>query len=281
MGAGGGVATAEELAHVATMIELPDEALAALGVRLWLKWDDNKARKLKYNLIEARDQGHRTILTFGGSYSNHLRAVAKAGREHGFETIGIVRGEPHEPLNESLSYCVAQGMHLSYLDRSFYRDLRSRKVEFGDCYVIPEGGSNACGARGCAEITSEIDADYDVICCPVGTGGTLAGLAYGLPDGKRAVGYATLKGDFLAAEVARLQDEAFGTVTPNWSVDTRYHCGGYARRTAALDAFMHDLRNRHGLNLDWVYVAKMMLGIFTDPPGKSIVALITGGAADR
>src|SRR5579863_8308861 len=64
-----------------------DRRLAEAGVQLWLKRDDlihadlpgNKWRKLKYNLRAALDQGHRTLLTFGGAYSNHLRATAAAG----------------------------------------------------------------------------------------------------------------------------------------------------------------------------------------------------------
>lgn len=250
------------------MFELRDDRLEAHGVRLWLKPDNNKPRKLKYNLIAARDQRHDTLLTFGGAYSNHLRAVARAGREHGFATIGVVRGEEHLPLNDSLAECVANGMRLSYLDRSAYRhwrlhveDLRRR---FGDFYLIPEGGSNALAALGCAEIPQDIPIPYDLVCCPVGTGGTLAGLAAGLPPAAEALGFAVLKGgDFLADDVARLQREAFGKVIPNWRIELGFHCGGYARRDARLGDFLGDFRQRHDIELDWIYTGKMMLGILT------------------
>jgi 1-aminocyclopropane-1-carboxylate deaminase len=63
--------------------ELPDGRLTRAGVRLYLKRDDlispeipgNKWRKLKYNLAAARAQGHQVLLTFGGAYSNHIRAT--------------------------------------------------------------------------------------------------------------------------------------------------------------------------------------------------------------
>ena len=66
------------------------------GVHLFLKREDNmhpfisgnKYRKLKYNLEEAFNQKHHTLITFGGAYSNHIAAVAAAGFEHGFKTIG-------------------------------------------------------------------------------------------------------------------------------------------------------------------------------------------------
>ena len=53
----------------------------------------NKFRKLKYNLAEAREQNCNTLLTFGGAFSNHIAAVAFAGKSEGFQTIGVIRGD--------------------------------------------------------------------------------------------------------------------------------------------------------------------------------------------
>ncbi len=83
------------------LVELTDEAFDRHGVRLYLKRDDlihpelpgNKWRKLKYNIAKAKELGASTLLTFGGAYSNHLRATAAAGHYFGLRTIGIVRGE--------------------------------------------------------------------------------------------------------------------------------------------------------------------------------------------
>ena len=158
----------------------------ARGVRVRLLPDSNKARKLKYNLVAAREQGADTLLTFGGAYSNHIRAVAAAGAEHGFATIGVIRGEEHLPLNESLTVATGHGMRLAYLDRTTYREKHSAAVvarlreRFGDFYLLPEGGSNEAAVRGCAELPGELGTGFDVICCAVGTGGTLAGIAAGL-----------------------------------------------------------------------------------------------------
>ncbi len=267
--------------------EVRDERLG--GVRLLLKRDDlihpeisgNKWRKLKYNLTGGR------ALTFGGAYSNHIRAVAAAGALYGFETIGVIRGEEHLPLNPSLEFAVARGMRLTYLDRSAYRLKHTLEViaglraRFGDFRLLPEGGSNAAAVRGCAELAEEIDVGFDVICCPVGTGGTLAGIAAGLGPGRRAVGYSVLKGGgFLADDVARLQREALGRVTGNWHIEQDFHFGGYARRSAELDDFISGFTVRHGLRLDRIYVAKMMYGIFAQAdrwvPGTVVVAVVTG-----
>ncbi|MGW4638498.1 1-aminocyclopropane-1-carboxylate deaminase/D-cysteine desulfhydrase [Sphaerisporangium sp. NPDC004334] len=283
--------------------ELRDDRLG--GVRLFLKRDDlldpelpgNKWRKLKYNLAEAARLRHGTLLTFGGAYSNHIRATAAAGRRFGFATIGVIRGEEHLPLNPTLAGAAARGMRLTYLDRTAYRakhtseTIARLRAEWGEFYLLPEGGSNALAARGCAELPAEIDAQlaaaggFDAVCCACGTGGTLAGIAGGLPPGRRAVGFPVLKGgEYLAGEVERLQREAFGAPTSNWSLECGFHFGGYARRTPELDAFAGDFHERHGLRLDRVYIAKMMYGIFAlaargdFAPGARVVAVVTGGA---
>ncbi len=278
--------------------EVDDELLREHGVRLLLKRDDlisaevpgNKWRKLHPNLRAAHGQGHSTLLSFGGAYSNHIRAVAAAGRACGFSTIGIIRGEEHLPLNWSLTYAAQQGMRLEYLDRTTYRSKHTPAVvdglheRFGDFYLLPEGGSNALAVRGCAPIADEIDEDFDAICCACGTGGTLAGLAAGLAPTQEAIGFSVLKGgDFLTEEVRRFQEEA-GVVTDNWSIETGYHFGGFAKHPPGLAAFIEEFHARHGVLLERIYVAKMLAGVYDLVArgrfrrGSTVVALITGPA---
>jgi 1-aminocyclopropane-1-carboxylate deaminase len=276
---------------------LRDEVLDRAGLRLWLKRDDlihpdlpgNKWRKLKYNLRAAAAQHQQTLLTFGGAYSNHIRATAAAGDHHGLDTIGVIRGEPHDPLNWSLRYAADRGMKLRYLDRATYRRRATPELidalhrELGRFYLLPEGGSNDLAVRGCAEIPAEIEPGFDVICCPCGTGGTLAGLAAGLRPGQRAIGFSALRGgEFLTADVERLLRSATGSPPRNWRVECGFPFGGYAKTTPELTAFIDAFERRHGLRLDRIYVAKMMAGIFAlashgeFAPGTRIVAVITG-----
>jgi 1-aminocyclopropane-1-carboxylate deaminase len=277
--------------------ELRDERLARAGVRVLLKRDDlihrdipgNKWRKLKYNLQAARQQGENLLLTFGGAYSNHIRATAAAGYHCGFSTVGVIRGEEHLPLNPVLAEAVSRGMRLTYLDRTAYRYKTSPEIiarlreRFGSFYLLPEGGSNELAARGCAEIPAEIGEPFDVICCPCGTGGTLAGIGQGLEGGQRALGFSVLKGaEFLERQVEELQTRSSGTPSGNWSIEHGFHFGGFARRKPVLDRFIADFAERHQLDLNWVYTAKMMYGIYALagqpalPPGTTIVAVITG-----
>jgi 1-aminocyclopropane-1-carboxylate deaminase len=276
---------------------LDDDRLRTAGVEVWLKRDDlihpevtgNKWRKLKYNLAAAEAEDARTLLTFGGAYSNHIRATAAAGHYLGFSTIGVIRGEEHLPLNPSLTFAVERGMKLCYLDRAAYRRKAETDVidglrhRFGPFYLLPEGGSNELAVRGCTEIVEEIGLEFNVICCPCGTGATLAGVAGGLGPGQRAIGFSVLKGgEFLEREVVDLQKRALGRRPSNWRVETGFHFGGYARRNAELNDFIAGFSRRHQLVLDWVYTAKMMFGIFAlardgaFQPGTRVIALITG-----
>ncbi|WP_405943884.1 pyridoxal-phosphate dependent enzyme [Streptomyces sp. NBC_00144] len=269
---------------------LDDERFARHGVQLLLKRDDlihpdlpgNKWRKLAPNLTAAAG---RTVLTFGGAYSNHLRATAAAGRLLGFPTVGVVRGDElaHRPLNPSLAQCAADGMRLHFVDRTAYR---AKAVPAGldttGMYVIPEGGSNTAAVHGCGALGRELHGLADTVAVAVGTGGTLAGLAAGLTADQRAIGFPVLKGGFLPTEVATLQQAAFGARTGDWRLDDRFHFGGYARTPPELEAFATGFEERHGVPVERVYVAKMLYGLTelaadgAFPPGTRVAAVITG-----
>lgn len=281
------------------LLAVEDAELARYGVRLLLKRDDlihpelpgNKYRKLRLNLASAADAGHDTLLTFGGAWSNHLRATAAAGRLLGLRTVGVVRGDElaHRPLNPSLARAAVDGMRLEFVDRATYRrkdepDVLAALLErHGPAFVLPEGGSNALAARGCADLGREIGDAADVVVVACGTGGTLAGLAAGLPPPAEAIGVAVLRGGaFLTEDVRRLQSEAFGGPRGRWRVEDRFHHGGYARTTPRLDAFADDFAARHGLALDRVYVAKTLYAVHAlaaegaFAAGTRVAAVITG-----
>ncbi|MFF5028485.1 1-aminocyclopropane-1-carboxylate deaminase/D-cysteine desulfhydrase [Streptomyces collinus] len=277
--------------------EIRDDRFDRRGLRLLLKRDDlihpeligNKWRKLAPNLAAA---GGRPLVTFGGAWSNHLRATAAAGRLLRLPTTGVVRG--HEladrPLNPSLSRCAADGMRLHFVDRSAYRRkdepetlaalLRAAGAE--EAYVVPEGGSNTAAVRGCRDLGAELRGRADVVAVACGTGGTLAGLAAGLDPGQRALGVPVLRGGFLEGEVTALQERAFGARTGAWSLDDRFHFGGYARTGPELDSFAEDFEQRHRLPVERLYVAKLLWGLVAlaeegaFPRGTAVAAVVTG-----
>ncbi|PKV62579.1 1-aminocyclopropane-1-carboxylate deaminase/D-cysteine desulfhydrase [Pontibacter ramchanderi] len=268
------------------------------GITLWVKREDllhptisgNKWRKLKYNLQQAKRLQHSTLLTFGGAYSNHIAAVAAAGEEFGFRTIGIIRGEEHLPLNPTLSFASSAGMKLHYISREAYRHksdpvyLVQLAEQFGNPYIIPEGGTNALAVKGCTEIVTDIPIDYDYICCASGTGGTISGIIAGLEGEKQVLGFLALKGgEFLKEEIEQLIDRYNGQRYHNWQLITDYHFGGYAKVKPELLDFMRDFQKEHQLPLEPVYTGKMFFGLVDlirqgyFPRGSRIVAVHTGG----
>jgi 1-aminocyclopropane-1-carboxylate deaminase/D-cysteine desulfhydrase-like pyridoxal-dependent ACC family enzyme len=280
--------------------ELPEPVARLRGVRLLLLRDDlthpelpgNKWRKLKYNLQAARAQGHEALLTFGGAFSNHVAAVAAAGRQQGFRTIGLIRGEETRPLNPTLAQAAADGMQLRYLDREVYRRraepafLADLLAQTGPAYVLPEGGTNALALPGCAELITELRAltSFDAVAVACGTGGTLAGLLTGLHGQQEAVGVAALKnGGFLRDDIQALTRAAAGREYASWSLHLDYHFGGYAKFSAELLGFISAFQARHGVLLDPVYTGKLLWGVLDLVAkghfrrGSTVVAVHTGG----
>lgn len=273
-------------------IRLPE--IVAAGIKLCIRREDllhpaipgNKFRKLKYNLQQARIEGHNTLLTFGGPYSNHIAATARAGKESGFRTIGIIRGEElahHTRLNPTLQRAASDGMILDFIQRKVYRQkdestfLKSLNNEYGPFYLLPEGGTNALAIKGCEEILTQNDHGYDQVCCSVGTGGTLAGLINSSGIKQSVIGFPALKGDFLKKDICSF------VVKNNWHLEQEYHFGGYAKINTALVAFINTFGRETGVPLDPVYTGKMLYGILDMVKkgkfrsGTSILAIHTGG----
>ena len=172
--------------------EIKDNLLESKRIQLFIKRDDlihplvsgNKWRKLKYNLLAAKEAEQSTILTFGGAFSNHIYATAAAGKVFGFKTIGIIRGEKITPLNPTLAFAEQSGMELHFITRSDYRKKdrpdfqQTLRQQFGDFYLVPEGGTNTLAMKGCAELVEEVARQLpelpDYWCAACGTGGTVS-----------------------------------------------------------------------------------------------------------
>jgi len=246
----------------------------------------NKFRKLKYNLEEAKTQEHKTLLTFGGAFSNHIAAVAGAGKDFGFNTIGIIRGdELWRCIEENPTLYFAQqcGMQLKFVSRETYRNKTSEtfierlKSEFGDFYLLPEGGTNTLAIKGCEEILMPSDLDFDYICTSVGTGGTISGLINCSKPSQQILGFPALKGVFLKKDIGKFVNKK------NWELITNYHFGGYAKINEELISFINEFKNAYGIPLDPIYTGKMIFGLFDlinkqfFPEGSKILAIHTGG----
>ena len=264
------------------------------NITLFLKREDllhpyisgNKFRKLKYNLEQAKSEGKKTLLTFGGAFSNHILAVAAAGKEYGFETIGIIRGEElKDKIDENPTLQKAQefGMIFEFVSRDEYRVKNNEAFidkllkKFGAFYLLPEGGTNELAVKGCEEILTQEDADFDYICCAVGTGGTISGILNCSKSGQQVLGFPALKGDFLTEDICSFAENK------NWKLITDYHFGGYGKVTPELIHFINEFYQQHNIPLDPIYTGKMVFGVLDliekqyFPENSTILMIHTGG----
>ncbi|HEY6143437.1 MAG TPA: pyridoxal-phosphate dependent enzyme [Flavobacterium sp.] len=246
----------------------------------------NKFRKLKYNLLQAKIENQDTLLTFGGAFSNHIAAVAFAGKEQGFKTIGIIRGdELRDKIQENPTLRFAQdcGMQFKFVSREGYRHktetdfLANLKNEFGDFYLVPEGGTNEFAIKGCEEILIEEDVQFDFVCCAVGTGGTITGLINSILPHQKVLGFPALKGDFLKEDICKFARNQ------NWELITDYHFGGYGKVTPELITFINQFYVDTKIPLDPIYTGKMVFGVMDliqkkyFPENSKILLIHTGG----
>jgi 1-aminocyclopropane-1-carboxylate deaminase len=280
--------------------EIRNETLDKAGVRLLIKREDlnhpfisgNKWWKLKYNIKQAQSEKKQTVLTFGGAFSNHIYATAAAARENNLKSIGVIRGEETLPLNRTLSFAKNQNMDVYYVSREAYHKktdpdfVQQLREKFGDFYLIPEGGTNTLAVKGCAEFAAKelSTIDFDFLCLPVGTGGTMAGIISGLENSKEVIGISVLKnGDFLKDEIEKLIQDFTGRLYGKWSLLTSYHHGGYAKVTQTLTEFVSAMKERHNLPLDHVYTGKLLWAVMKEIEigrfhrGSTVLALHTGG----
>lgn len=276
---------------------IKDELLEKKGIELsMLRLDlihqeisGNKWFKLKLNIEESKKNGSKTILTFGGAYSNHLHATAYICKQNNLDCIGIIRGEKPAYLNNTLQDCKNWGMKLEFVSREEYRlksnieYLNNLQSLYGPCYIIPEGGNNLLGINGCADIVEYIEDMHNIICLPVGSTATLAGILSKINLEKNVIAFSALKGaDYLNEELYSSLRQ-LENYSRNFEINYNYHFGGFAKYNNELIDFIKLFRNSQKIELDFIYTAKMMYGIYDliknnyFKTGSKIIAIHTGG----
>lgn len=279
----------------ATLLDEKEVALSVLRLdSIHPAVNGNKWYKLKYNLEEFARLNKKYLVTAGGAYSNHIMAVAAAGRELNIKTAGIIRGrELHANSNPVLRYAAQNGMELHFVSREEYREMRKHadvvprlksemKISDDEMYFLPEGGSNALAVKGCAEILNTLNGDFDTICCACGTGATLAGISAALDENRNVLGISVLKGEkFLEEAILKLNGNR-----KNFQLRHEYSFGGYARSTPELDLFCRTFSQIHQIKTEPVYTGKMFYGLLDlvsqnyFEPGTRMIAVHSGGVHD-
>ncbi len=263
-------------------------------VRLYIKREDlihnivsgNKWRKLKYNFEYIKKRNIKTILSFGGAYSNHLHALSWLAKKNEIKSIGLVRGEEASKRNPTLSFCFENNMSLYFLDRTTYREskydnkiINYLKEKDKNIYIIPEGGFNEFGVKGCKEIMNEVHKHFDVISCSIGSGCTAIGLINSLHSNQYFLGFCSFKNPFFFNK--QIQNHV--NSISNWSINFDYNFGGFGKINLKLINFMKYFEKAYQIKLDPIYTSKLFFGLFDMiskkkfPKESRILVLHTGG----
>lgn len=276
--------------------KLPESLLPGLNIEVWIKRDDliheiisgNKYRKLQLNLEQIKSTDIHEMVTFGGAHSNHIVATAYLCNQLGIKCKGIIRGEAPSQLNPTLSDAEKYGMKLEFISRETYKRrydvdyIEYLKEKHPRAIIIPEGGANEQGIKGCEAIVSECqkEIDFDYITVDCGTGATLAGMVRNLKPHQTAIGVQVLKGeDFITPEVHKFNDDRLS----NFEVWTDYHFGGYAKYQPELIEFMRWFYRETGIKLDPIYTGKQFYAVFDQirknrfPKRSKLILVHTGG----
>jgi 1-aminocyclopropane-1-carboxylate deaminase len=242
----------------------------------------NKWFKLRYYLEEAKKQNKKTIVTFGGAWSNHILATAAACRMNNLNSIGIIRGEEPSKLSPTLVQAKEAGMELIFISREEYqRKTIPEKLNSDEYYFIGEGGYGIKGAEGAATILDYCKKEnYTHICCATGTGTMMAGLINGTSASTTVTGISVLKNNFNLEENLK---SLLTNTTGRFTITHDYHFGGYAKHQPELIDFMNNFYKETGVPTDFVYTGKLFFAV-TDLikedyflPGSRLLVIHSGG----
>ena len=290
------------------------------GKSIYLKRDDqtgsefsgNKIRKLEFAVQEALDQGCDCLITCGGIQSNHARATAAVAARLGLACHLFLRTDQrlHPQGNFLLDELLGATIHLITAEQ--YRHQRHQLMsqlqhdlaaQGQTAYLIPEGASNEIGTFGYFHALEEISLQekdlgltFDTVVCPVGSGGTYAGLVF-------ANAFHRLNKTIIGINICDSADhfkqvalgfkpgfedylgQSFDLSLEDLHIIDGFVGRGYALNTPEEMDFIRDLARRTGVILDPVYSGKAMRGLILsleqDHPvlknSENILFIHTGG----
>lgn len=244
----------------------------------------NKWYKLSGYIKEAQIANASHLASFGGPYSNHIVALAYAGKEFGFHTIGYIRTNKEEPITPSLEEALSYGMQLEFLGRTKFQEKKAsllREQNTSKTYFIDEGGYGKLGAIGFASITEEVDLNsYDYIMAAVGTGTMLAGLISISQTHQEIIGIPVLKNEgTIASEINKI----LPCEQKPFTLLHQFHQGGYAKITIEQINCMNQFWEQTNIATDIVYTGKLVTAFETllrdqyFEKGKKILLIHSGG----
>jgi 1-aminocyclopropane-1-carboxylate deaminase len=258
----------------------------------------NKWFKLAEHLNAAERAGAEGIISPGGAHSNHLHALAAAGKRLGFKTVGLLRGHAQDtPTVQDLQ---AFGMQLHWLGYGGYRARHEPgfwepwRAQYPQLYAVPEGGGGLAGALGCAAIKQQLDAqlhalgwsDYHGWWLACGTGTTLAGLVLAEAGAHPVFGALAVPQDHGVATNIESILQAAGRANAGYELIEASR-GGFAKVDPSLLKFIEQNEQASGVPLEPLYTGKALLALKDQVEagrvamGTRLIFVHTGGLQGR
>ncbi|MDQ3202590.1 MAG: pyridoxal-phosphate dependent enzyme [Pseudomonadota bacterium] len=258
----------------------------------------NKWFKLIEHLKAADLAGAQGIISLGGAHSNHLHALAAAGKRFGFTTVGLLRG--HAQATPTVQDLQAFGMQLHWLGYGGYRARHEAGfwtpwlAQYPQLHPVPEGGGGVPGARGCMQLKAMVGEQlkhlgwngYDGWWLACGTGTTLAGLVLAEAGAHPVYGALAVPDDHGVAQCVDAIVQEAGVHAPAYEL-LEASRGGFAKVEPLLLEFIEQAERASGIALEPLYTGKALLALRQQveagkfATGTRLIFVHTGGLQGR
>lgn len=225
----------------------------------------NKFRKLLYPLDYLLKNGYSGVSSFGGYFSNHLSALAWAGRSLGLSTIGYINGEKPKFQGHTLRFLEKTGMELKYLSKYTYREmvnLADSSFSHPSVFNIPMGGKSGIALLGFKDFVAEINKKsnfrYDKWWISYGTGTSALAIAQYLTQGQNLFAMGAVKDVdiFTPEELNKLDMDEKVLSKMKFAPDLEF--GGIGKTTPQLLHLIRNFYDATGITLDPIYTGKLV-----------------------
>lgn len=254
----------------------------------------NKLFKLSLYLEKFKKENYKTLITFGGAYSNHVHATAYQAKVLGIKSVAFIRGEQLLPLNPTLKDVTQWGTVLEPVSRADYKlkeqseHIKKIISTYENPLLVPEGGCGSLGVQGAARMLDGVgQSNFDYVVCASGTATTLSGLICASEAHIKLLGVPVLKAqNWMDQEISDYLTQ-LEINKSNWQLLHDYHFGGYAKTPMQVLDFVSEMESDYSLILDPIYTGKAFYALLDQikkgliEKGSKVLFVHTGGLQGR
>ena len=269
------------------MQKSPLSLLSLDGREFLIKRDDlidpylagNKYRKL-YTLVNTPKEKYKKIISYGGTQSNAMLAIASLAQKKGWEfeyyTKPISQTQKEQKFGNYFN-SIELGMKHCEIEYALYKEfINSLRFNLDERTVlVDQGGADKMALEGLDVLAEEIresDAEFDAIATPSGTGTTALFLARALPDIRVYTTPSVGDVEYLKTQMSALWDIPENLIILEPS--KKYH---FAKPKEELFRVYEKLLNA-GIEFDLLY-APLMFKTLQEQTDEKILYIHSGGVS--